>query len=233
MSADLGYGADVITDGQYTEYMRVRELLSLQRTPDEVVHRDELLFQTVHQATELLLKLACHEVREAADSAEAGEHDRAVRLLGRAGLGIQQVTGLLELLAQISPGEFQRIRVALGNGSGAESPGWRAVRKASERLNDAFVPLCPDQGSLVELYAGSPDAPLYRLAEAMLEWDQRIALWRARHYEVAARLLGEGQGIVGTAGTSVDVIRQRIHKRFFPRLWQARAALTASASSSP
>ena len=55
-----GHGA---TD--YERYLRTDELLSLQKTPEQVVHRDEHLFQTVHQASELWLKLACLELEEA------------------------------------------------------------------------------------------------------------------------------------------------------------------------
>ena len=42
----------------YERYLRTDELLSLQKTPEERVHRDELLFQTVHQTSELWLKFA-------------------------------------------------------------------------------------------------------------------------------------------------------------------------------
>jgi tryptophan 2,3-dioxygenase len=42
----------------YERYLRTDELLALQKTPDEWVHRDELLFQTVHQSSELWLKHA-------------------------------------------------------------------------------------------------------------------------------------------------------------------------------
>lgn len=220
---------DHIVDGQYADYMRMRELLALQRRPEDVVHRDELLFQVVHQATELLLKLARHEVREATHHIGAGAYDRAARLLGRGALGIQQVTGLLELLAQLTPADFQRIRVVLGNGSGAESPGWRGVRQVSAQLGRAFAHTYDGEQELVALYAGDPDTPHYRLAEAMLDWDQRVALWRARHYEVTARLLGEEEEIVGTAGTSVGIIRRRIHHRMFPELWRARGGLTTGA----
>ena len=46
----------------YERYLRTDELLALQKTPEEMAHRDELLFQTVHQSSELWLKLACFEV---------------------------------------------------------------------------------------------------------------------------------------------------------------------------
>src|SRR5581483_4804579 len=48
----------------YERYLRTDELLSLQKTAEERVHHDELLFQTVHQASELWLKLATTEVEE-------------------------------------------------------------------------------------------------------------------------------------------------------------------------
>ena len=35
----------------YERYLRTDELLALQKGPDEWVHRDELLFQTVHQSS--------------------------------------------------------------------------------------------------------------------------------------------------------------------------------------
>ena len=52
----------------YERYLRTDELLSLQKTAAEVVHRDEHLFQAVHQSSELWLKLACLELEAATAS---------------------------------------------------------------------------------------------------------------------------------------------------------------------
>ena len=49
----------------YERYLRTDELLRLQKTPDEWIHRDELLFQSVHQTSEIWLKLAWNEIEEA------------------------------------------------------------------------------------------------------------------------------------------------------------------------
>ena len=57
----------------YERYLRTDELLALQKRPDEQTHRDELLFQTVHQASELWLKLAWSEAEEATRLIEQGE----------------------------------------------------------------------------------------------------------------------------------------------------------------
>src|SRR5213596_2023853 len=122
----------------YERYLRTDELLSLQRAPEEQVHRDELLFQTVHQSSELWLKLASTEVETATEHLRAQEIAPALRLLRRATLCLQYITAQLEMLEQMSPWEYQTIRKVLGHGSGFDSPGFRAVRQASPALGEAF-----------------------------------------------------------------------------------------------
>src|SRR3954454_3659059 len=68
----------------YENYLRTDELLALQKTSGEMVHRDEALFQTVHQSSELWLKLACFEIDETIVLLGQDEVRRALRLLGRA-----------------------------------------------------------------------------------------------------------------------------------------------------
>jgi hypothetical protein len=49
----------------YERYLNTEGLLALQKGPDEWVHRDELLFQVTHQASELWLKLSASDAEEA------------------------------------------------------------------------------------------------------------------------------------------------------------------------
>jgi len=58
----------------YERYLRTDELLALQKRPEERAHPDELLFQTVHQSSELWLKLGTSEVARATVHVRAGEH---------------------------------------------------------------------------------------------------------------------------------------------------------------
>jgi len=214
-------------DTDYARYMRTDALLALQRRPAEMVHRDEMLFQTVHQSTELWLKLACFEVAGAAEQIRAGTLRAAQRLLARASLAVELVTDQLEMLRHLAPWDFQTVRTALGHGSGFESPGWRQVQRSSEDIGRAFNELLTErQIELGALYRGSPDTPVYRLAEALVEWDERVALWRARHYKVATRIIGHQ--VVGTKGTPVDVLTRLLGHKFFPELWRVRTELTES-----
>jgi tryptophan 2,3-dioxygenase len=211
----------------YERYLRTDELLSLQKTAEEHAHRDELLFQTVHQSSELWLKLAVTEVEEATALMRAGDLDAAVRLLRRANDCMKIVHRALDMLEHMSPWEYTRwIRPVLGHGSGFDSPGFNGIRRVSPGLGDAFHELRRAEGlSIVELYQrGREFEQLYQLAELLIEWDERVAVWRYRHYKVVARVIGDE--VVGTQGTPVELLGGLIKNKLYPELWQARNELT-------
>jgi tryptophan 2,3-dioxygenase len=213
----------------YERYLRTDELLSLQRAPEEQVHRDELLFQTVHQSSELWLKLACFEVEGATEHLRKNETAAAIRLLRRSVEGVKIATLLLDQLEHMSPWEYQTIRRILGHGSGFDSPGFRSVRRVTPSLGDAFHALRRDAGlSVTDVYVqGREHEDLYQLAELLIEWDERVSLWRFRHYKVVARVIGDE--VVGTQGTPVELLGGLIKNKLYPELWQARNELTALA----
>jgi tryptophan 2,3-dioxygenase len=211
----------------YERYLRTDELLSLQKTPDEWAHRDELLFQTVHQSSELWLKLAWTEAEEATKLLEESDLDGAIRLLRRSVECMRIVLGLLDMLEQMSPWEYTRyIRPVLGHGSGFDSPGFNHIRRVSPTLGEAFHKLRREAGlSLVELYQrGGEHEQLYQLAELLIEWDERVSVWRFRHYKVVARVIGDE--MVGTQGTPVELLGGLIKHELYPELWDARNELT-------
>jgi tryptophan 2,3-dioxygenase len=213
----------------YERYLRTDELLSLQKTPEEQAHRDELLFQTVHQSSELWLKLASNETAEAATLVEREEIAGALRLLRRASLALQLITGQLDMLEQMSPWEYQEVRAVLGHGSGFDSPGFGALRRVVPTLGQAFSAQVRKAGlTLEELYVqGREHEELYQLAEVLTELDERLMLWRVRHYKVVARIIGDE--VVGTQGTPVELLGGLIKQTFFPELWAIRNRLTSRA----
>ena len=209
----------------YERYLRTDELLSLQKTAEEREHHDELLFQTVHQSSELWLKLAVTEVDEAAAALEQENVPPALRMLRRAVLCLQYVTTQIEMLNQMDPWEYHQIRVVLGHGSGFDSPGFRRVPHVTQRLWKAFDRVLSNAGlGLETLYQhGREHEDLFALAELLTEWDERIWVWRFRHYTIVARALGEEA--IGTQGTPVQVLGKLIAQRQLPKLWQTRSRL--------
>ncbi len=214
----------------YERYLRTDELLALQKSAEEQVDRDELLFQTVHQASELWLKLAWNEAEQATRLLERGELEPAERLLRRAHLCLDYVLAQLEMLEALSPWEYQAIRKVLGHGSGFDSPGFRELRRVTPQLGQAFQARLREAGlNVVELYRqGRSQERLYQLAELLIGWDERLTLWRMRHYLVVARVIGDS--VVGTQGTPVELLGGLIKQRFYPELWQARNRLTELAN---
>ena len=219
-------------ESDYERYLRTDELLSLQKGPGEWAHRDELLFQTVHQASELWLKHACAEVEEATRLIEGRDVAAALRLLGRANRAIRYVTSFLEHLELMSPWEYQEVRRVLGHGSGFDSPGFRAIRHVSPGLWSAFDALRRERRlSLLEVYTeGREHEDLYQLAEALIDWDEQVGVWRFRHVKMVGRVIGAD--VVGTQGTPVDLLAGLIKHNMYPELWTVRTQLTELAKQS-
>jgi tryptophan 2,3-dioxygenase len=210
----------------YERYLRTEELLSLQKTDAEVAHRDEHLFQAVHQSSELWLKLACTELEQATALLAGDGVLAAIRLLRRANDCIELITTQLHMLEHMSPVDYAVVRTALGHGAGFDSPGFRGVHRLSPALRDALDALLRRRGvDLLAVYSGGHEhEDLYQLAEQMMTWDERTILWRFHHLKVVERIIGGN--VIGTQGTPVEVLGKRIDVRFFPELWIVRDEIT-------
>jgi tryptophan 2,3-dioxygenase len=114
----------------------------------------------------------------------------------------------------------------LGHGSGFDSPGFRELRRVTPPLGAAFHAAHESAGlSLVEVYTrGREFDDLYQLAELLIEWDERVIVWRVVHLKVVQRVIGAG--VIGTQGTPVEVMGRLVHKTYFPELWDVRNTLT-------
>jgi len=203
-------------------HLRADELLALQKRPEEMTYRDELLFQAVHQSSEPCLELIAFELEEATRATTEGPITDAVRCVRRANLAMVFVTDQLDMLDQMSPWEYHQVRIALGHGSGFDSPGWNRTQEAMAPLGQAVESALETRGlSAVELYRrGREFDDLYRLAE----FDGRAAVWRYRHLVTVQRSIGGGA--VGPQGTPVEMLERPVEHRAYRWLWEARNRLT-------
>ncbi len=210
----------------YETYVRTDELLSLQKGPDEWEHRDELLFVVVHQSSELWLKLAISEVTEATLELEKNNIRSALRLLDRVAHCMHMSHEALDMLEKMSPWDYQQVRRALGHGSGFDSPGFNGLRKAMPFLAKAFHAQVAGAGiDLLTLFLNDRKyEDLFQLAEAVLEVDERISLWRQRHFKVVERSIG--MKVAGTQGTPVEILAKLNSFTFVPELWDIRTDIT-------
>jgi len=213
----------------YERYLRTDELLSLQKTPAEQLHRDELLFQTIHQSAELWLKLACFEIDTAMERLDRDEVWSAIRLLRRASDAMDLVNANTLMLEHLAPADYHIVRNGLGHGSGFDSPGFRNLHERAPKLNQAFLALLGRRGTDVGGINRESSAfeDLFQLAERLMDLDSRVMHWRTLHLRLVERVIG-GK-VIGTQGTPVEVLGRRLDVRYFPELWEVRNQLTREA----
>lgn len=214
----------------YERYLHTDELLSLQKTPEEFLHPDEMTFQVIHQGSELLLKGISWELGRARTLIEEGDLGNAARLIRRGNQMLDYPIAMLHVLETITPYDYHLIRAGLGHGSGLDSPGFLSLLHVGPRLGDAFNGQLHKAGvSVDDLYRRHAEFfGLHDVAERMLDFDERVHLFRFHHLKLAQRIIGGG--VVGTMGTPVEVLHQRMEHLFYKDLWNVRNQITAEAN---
>jgi len=75
-----------------------------------------------------------------------------------------------------------------------------------------------------EIFAeGEAGDALYLVLEDMIEFDERVRLWRGRHVLMVERMIGMKPGTGGSLG--VSYLQHTLQRRFFPELWEVRTVL--------
>ena len=214
----------------YERYLRTDELLALQTPTEKLSHPDELTFQVVHQSSELLMKGASWELERARLALSRGDYPNCARLMRRASAMLEHPISLLHVLETITPYDYHIIRSGLGHGSGLDSPGFLALLHVAPRIGDAFQEQLTSKGLTADdVYRRHEEFfGLHDVAERMLDFDESIQLFRFHHLKLAQRIIGGGA--IGTMGTPVEVLQQRMQHVAYRELWELRNQITAHAN---
>jgi tryptophan 2,3-dioxygenase len=210
---------------EYERYLRVPELLSLQKPDEARTHADELLFQTVHQVEELWMNAADDEITRACAALDRDDLEAARAGLHRIYL-IEKLMGeQMRLLETMAPVAYFAIRKGLGHGAGLESPGFNRLLRTSAKVLDAFDRACARHGVTPERLVQEPSRhrTLWSIAETMIDVDEAFQTFRYRHLVLVKRIIGAGTPSL--KGNPIDLLEANARKQFFPSLWRAREAL--------
>jgi tryptophan 2,3-dioxygenase len=80
--------------------------------------------------------------------------------------------------------------------------------------------------ALVELYEHTDlHYPQFRLAEHLLQVDERFAIWRFHHVKMVERMIGSRSGTGGSSGAKY--LASTLTMRFFPEIWLVRDRLAS------
>jgi len=101
---------------------------------------------------------------------------------------------------------------------------------AAVLARDVTLPHQPDEGvvdALLVLYQEpGRHYPHFRLAEHLLQLDERFAIWRFHHVKMVERMIGSRTGTGGSSGAKY--LSTTLGMRFFPEIWLVRDRLASN-----
>ena len=253
----------------YGGYLKIPEIISLQRLLSDPPAHDEMLFIVIHQIYELWFKEILHELDAVIGFLNRDASLDAHRLLRRCIEIGRVLVAQIAVLETMTPVDFLDFRDKLMPASGFQSAQFReiefrcglpmpesAVRHlditAEERarlarrlqeptLYDAlkghltragFAAASHDEllATFRTIYENEESHyALYLLLEDVIEFDERVLLWRGRHVRMVERMIGMKMGTGGSLGAAY--LQKTLERRFFPELWEVRTLLGGSATS--
>ena len=154
----------------YGSYLKVDELVDLQRPLSRPEHHDEVLFIIIHQVYELWFKQLLHELRAVVEALDRDELLRVAKYFRR----IHTIQRLLEqqvdVLETMTPQEFNEFRDNLNPASGFQSLQFREIEflcgvRRMETLK--YITMTDGQRAKLERLASEPS--LYDHVKALLE----------------------------------------------------------------
>jgi tryptophan 2,3-dioxygenase len=114
----------------YVEYLKIEELLALQRPLSEGPEHDEMLFIVIHQVYELWFKEILHELDHLEQMLSRDDGARARHTLKRILTILKVMVAQLDILETMTPLEFLSFRDRLESGSGFQSYQFRELEFA-------------------------------------------------------------------------------------------------------
>lgn len=123
----------------YNKYLKVRELLDLQRTLSEPTSHDELLFIIIHQTYELWFRQILHEIDATIQWLNEGRHFRVNHSL-KAVTEIESVlVGQIHVLESMAQIGFLEFRDKLNPASGFQSMQFREIEFVSGLKDERII----------------------------------------------------------------------------------------------
>ena len=116
---------DFNDDMSYGDYLGLEQILSAQKPLSD--QHDEMLFITIHQSSELWLKLAGHELSEAVKNIQEADFGHAFKVISRVKQIFNQLTQSWNILSTLTPVDYLKFRDSLGHSSGFQSFGYRKL----------------------------------------------------------------------------------------------------------
>ena len=168
-----------------------------------------------------------YEVNRVIELLAADDISVAADLLDRCAKLINLLRQQIVILETMAPADYHVIRTSsLGRGSGQESPGFAKLLDVGKRVWPVFEALLGRQSlTLIEIERTPRDhAGMFRLVQAMLDYDEAFLNWRYSHMRLAFRVIGSK--VMSLKNVPAAQLEQGTREPLFPELWETISALT-------
>jgi tryptophan 2,3-dioxygenase len=155
----------------YGSYLRIPELLSIQRPVSDGPEHDEMLFIVIHQVYELWFKQQIHEGRRLREALMANDLSAAGGTVRRMLVILKTMVGQVDVLETMTPVQFLSFRSFLESASGFQSWQFRAFEILLGKRNPRVLAIQAE---------GSPErAELERAFREPTVWDAFLRMLAA------------------------------------------------------
>ncbi|NBN91227.1 MAG: tryptophan 2,3-dioxygenase [Actinobacteria bacterium] len=187
----------------YSSYLKIDELLKLQKPLSEGPEHDELLFIVIHQTYELWFKELIHEFLAAQRSLESGDTHYSLSILGRIRTIMKICVAQIDILETMTPLQFNSFRDRLGASSGFQSAQFRQVEAILGRRDlKTSAHLLPADKKCVEDLMSSPSL-----------WDSALKYVDSRGFRIAKEILNRDFTQAYQAEESVQAALLDLHRK--------------------
>jgi tryptophan 2,3-dioxygenase len=146
----------------YSSYLKLDELLRLQRPLSDGPEHDETLFIVVHQVHELWFKQVLHELKLLQLALENGHSPTVMRTLKRLLAIVKMLVSQADVLETMNPISFRSLRERLRMAGGHQSVQFRELEVVLGRRDGAILDQFPEGGrERARLEAAFARRPLY------------------------------------------------------------------------
>ena len=186
----------------YTSYLKVDELLQLQKPLSDGPEHDELLFIIIHQTYELWFKQIMHEMAAAKKSLEAGDTYRTLGLMGRIRTIMKTCVSQIDILETMTPLQFNSFRGRLSASSGFQSAQFRELEAHLGRRDSKMDGHLPKD----------VQSNISEIKNSRSLWDSTLVYLSKRGHVIPDKYLNRDFSIAYEANNEIQEILIKVHR---------------------
>lgn len=165
----------------YSSYLKVPELLGLQKPLTIPKQHDETLFIIIHQVYELWFKQILHELSAASDALVKDQPMLFIRIAKRIGTIQSVLTHQVDVLETMTPVDFNSFRSKLNPASGFQSMQFRELEFRLGAKESAYLKFHKNDPSATKTLEDAISQPTV--------YDRFLALLKRRGFAIPAAVL--------------------------------------------